>query len=785
MSKNYRTKKRDSGKLAVAARPVAPYGVALLSFFLICLCSANVIKGTGLVILLAALVLCVFRFKTLREQITLPLITLGLIVLMDMISTFYAPSGKFALSEFIKVIVAFAFVIILLVVPMAKGVDRSRRMATLLTRTAAFFSLISIDLISTRILAGPVVGILNLFGPDFYGMVGAEDGIRMTSLLGNPNVFAGIAGLGVLLGLSLVLSGDPGKERKENLVCLYMNALAFVLAFSMGATGVIAVAFVVYLILEYKDRRAGLFILMVETLIVTLLGVIPVAMTSLQKWDGFQPVPLLCLIVGAVLLCLSDHYVGRPMEKKLAGQGKKLLFAVIALVVLLGVVAAVACTMTGQADLSAGETLRRSVYPAAGDYTVSAQVSGPVSVTIESQNEQDTMMHTSTVLYQGDLSDAAFTVPADSKVVYFNFSAGQDVCLEKVAFAGAAGEGEVALGYKLLPNFIANRLQGLWANQNAVQRTVFFEDGIKLFRRSPVAGLGMGSFENAIRSVQSFLYDTKYAHNHYIQSMAETGIIGLILFVGMLLCSAWAVLRSRKSEKGHFLTPALGAALVFMAGHAGVELVFSYYAYLPFAFGVIALIGQCCAPELKLPFMGKKGRNAAAVAVVTVLAVFTVLLTGNLRAASLVRRELTFQNLEQAAKMDKYEWADHMLSYVMSAENARGIPEVQQKATKYAARLAEVDSNTIPGHLAGFYFNRGDNQRGFAMVEKYVTYVAARSEAWQDAFYMLDAYFEDTAEYRAGVKSIYDKMVAWNEENMGEITLTKDNLEFLQRMGIE
>lgn len=785
MSKNYRKKKSNSGRLAVAARPVVPYGVALLSFLLICLCSANAIKGMGLVVLLAALALCVVKFKTLREQITLPLIALGLIVLMDLISTFYAPSGKFALSEFIKVIVSFAMVLTLLVVPMAKGADRSRRIAALLARVAAFFGLISIDLISTRILAGPVVGFLKLFGPDFSNLAGAEVGIRMTSLLGNPNVFAGIAGLGVLLGLSLVISSEQGKERKGHLVCLYINALGFVLAFSMGATGVIAVAFVVYLLLEYKDRRAGLFVLMLETLIVTLLGVIPVAMTALDEWDGFQPVPLLCLIVGAALLCVLDHFVGKPMEEKLTGQGKKLLIAVIALVVVLGVAAGLACTVTGAADLAAKETLRRSVYPEPGEYTVSAQVSGSVSVVIESQNEQETMMHTSTVLYRGKLSEAAFTVPEDSKVVYFNFSAKSEVHLEQVTYAGSAGEGEVALEYKLLPDFIANRLQGLRANQNAIQRTVFFEDGLKLFRRSPVVGLGMGGFESAIRGVQSFLYDTKYAHNHYIQTMAETGAIGLILFVGLLAVSAWAVLRSRRKEWGHFLTPALGAALVFMAGHAAVELVFSYYAYLPFAFGVFGLIGLCCGRNLNLSFLSAKVRSVAATAMLVVLAVFTVLLVGNLRGHALVKQELTFQNLERAARMDKYEWSDHMLSYVMSADNARDIPEVQEKAEKYAERLAEVDSNTIPARLAGFYFRRGDTQRGFAMVEKFVDYVAASSETWQEVFYMLDAYAEDTAEYRAGVKNIYDRMVAWGAENMGEITLTEDNLNFLRSMGID
>ncbi len=784
MSKNYRKSSYKSSAIPAFIRPAVPYLVAFLSFFLICLCTASVIKTTALFILLAAVVAVCVRFKSLRDQIALPLVMLGLVVLMNLISTFYAPSGKFALREFLKVASSFALVLIVLAVPAAKEVDRGRRIAALITRVTAFFSLISIDLISTRILSGIVTVVLGLFTPDYFMLPGVEAGVRMISLLNNPNVFAGIAGIGVLLGLSLTVSSEQGKQRKGYIVCLLINALAFVLAFSMGAIATIALAFVVYLLLERKERRAGLFILMVETLVVTLLGVVPVAMTSLQNWNGFQPVPLICVIVGAVLLCVLDRFVGSPLEKKLAGRGKTLRIAMIALVVVIAVVFALACTLTGPVDLAKGETLRRGVYPQAGEYTVSAQANGAVTVTIESQNEQETMMHTTTVLYRGDLSKAVFTVPEDSKVVYFTFAAGEDVHLERVAYIGNGVEEEVPLGYQLLPGFIANRLQGLLANQNAIQRVVFFKDGMKLFRRSPVVGVGLGGYENGILGVQSFYYATKYAHNHYVQTLAENGIVGLVLFVGLLAVSAWAILRTRRKEDAHFLVPALGAALVFMAAHAGVEVVFSFFAYLPVAFGVFALINLCCGDAVSLKGFSYKVKGWVTVAFAVILAVFTVLLLGNRFAASLVNTSPTFQSLEHAIKMDRYEWSAHMLSYVNSVGNAADVPEVQQKAEQYAAKLAELDSNVIPMYLAEFYFKRSDVEQGFAMIEKYVSYVSSNQEAWQRAFYILQDFAEDSDEYRAGVQRIHQMMEDWNAENMGQITLNEDNLEFLASLGI-
>lgn len=54
------------------------------------------------------------------------------------------------------------------------------------------------------------------------------------------------------------------------------------------------------------------------------------------------------------------------------------------------------------------------------------------------------------------------------------------------------------------------------------QRFVYVSDAMKLFKRSPIVGLGMGAFENGIYNVQTYHYETKYVHNHYIQTMVET-----------------------------------------------------------------------------------------------------------------------------------------------------------------------------------------------------------------------------------------------------------------------
>lgn len=601
----------------------------------------------------------------------------------------------------------------------------------------------------------------------------------MTSMFTNPNVFAGCVGLGTLLSLGLVVS-SAGRERTVHLICLYINALSFLLAFSMGASGMIALAFLAYLLLERPERRAQLLLLMVETLVLSVAAAFLISLTSFTAWTGFRPVPLLCVIAGAALLCLLDRLC-RPLADKLSSHSRTVLVLTGVILAGVAVFALAAYNLTGSAALQPGQSLRRAAYPEPGAYALTAEAEGDLTVYIESQNQQETMMHTSTPLYQGPLAGASFTVPEDSLVVYFNFTAASEARLDSAVCTGEAGTCGVPLGYKLLPGFIANRLQGLWANQNAIQRFVFFSDGMKLFGRSPVIGLGLGAFENGVKSVQSFYYETKYAHNHYIQVLVETGAVGFVLFIGLLASSGAAVWFARKRENP--LIPALGAALVFMAGHAATEVTFSTYAYLPIAFGVFALINLCCGDAIPLPELGGMAKNGVLAAIPALLIVFGVMLSGNMSAQRLASHATAFSDLDRAVSMDKFEWADYMLGYVNSTLTTETDETIRQQADAYAARLAQVDSNTVPIYLAEYYFSTGRTELGLEMVEKYVDYVSSDQNAWQNAFALLEGYETDSEVFRAGVVRIAGLLEDWNARNMGGVTLTEANLVFIARMG--
>lgn len=751
---------------------------AALFFLTVCLSSAATVKAAAMLLIPLTLSMAVLFSDRLRDRLNPPVLALGLVILMDGLSILYAVSGKFALNELLKLIAAFCMALLLL---LFIGEEKpERKAATVLVGSAAIAGLVSIDLLSTRWISTPVLTILSWFTSDYVNLDAVEEGVRMTSVFIYPNAFAACVGIGVLLALGLAVTSEKAGERAAYLICLFINALAFVLTFSMGACAMIVPAFLVLLALTGRDRRASMLILMVEALAVTMLAAFPISLTSMTAWDGVRPIPLLCAAGGAAALCALDLLAGRRLAAKLAGYGKAVLLLVAAILAVLVIFIIAACNLTTGVTLQAGDSLRRSAYPAPGAYTLEAETDGDPIVIIQSQNRADTMMHTSSELYRGVLSQAAFTVPEGSLVVWFQFRARTETRLESVVFAGENGSGSIPLRYRLLPGFIANRLQGLWANQNAIQRFIFFEDGIKLFRRSPLLGLGLGAYANSVTHVQSFYYYTKYAHNHYIQALAETGCVGLILFLGLLVVSAASIWRGRKRP----LAPALGAALAFMACHAMVDGIFSYFASLPFLFGVFAAISLCCGDAFPFPARaGKKAdRTGLALATCFLLAVFGVLLGCNMAAQTMTASAASLEQLKRAAALDPFEKADHMLTYVAWVTGAEPDEDTRRQADEYAARLAKMDSNTIPIYLAEYYLDAGQTEQGLEMTERYVAYVPSDPTVWQRAFDLLEEYEQDTEDYRAGVAHIAELLDTWNEENMGHIALNKKAQAFIDRL---
>ena len=284
--------KKNDRKAAVAVRELKrPWLVPLLAciyFIVTCMMFHGGNKLITLLLILSSIVCVVVRNGVLSRRLTLPALLLGLYVLLDGVSTLYAPSGKFALYEFLKVASAACMALLLTgCEPERDAPYAGRCAAVVLEVSGALASLFSIDMVSTRWLYNGLCGLIQALGVPF-GNEALQDQ-RLRTILENPNVFAGAAGIALLLSLGLAASALSKKERCLHLSCLLITCTAFILAVSRGAMGAIAVAFLAYLLLSRGPQRAAGDLQIIRVQLAQRLSAVAAAAETAKALRSVQP----------------------------------------------------------------------------------------------------------------------------------------------------------------------------------------------------------------------------------------------------------------------------------------------------------------------------------------------------------------------------------------------------------------------------------------------------------------------------------------------------------------
>lgn len=767
------------------AVPVGPDGREKVFFWLLPLLlflSITALSGPIVVVLVvAALAFGLGKSPAalLSQRLSLLTAGVGIYCAVSLCSGLWSHFGSYAGRESIKTLVALAMFLLVLVRVQKSGL---RALLWALSGCLAVVGLLCVDGSSWGVLTRGFAALMGLLGvPYNTATMGYEVGVRITGIYSNANVSAGILAFGLIISLYLFQTEEKEKHRLMAALLLGVQALAFFLSFSMGAMGAFALTCVVYLICAGKENRLRLFLLMVECVVVTLVcafGSYPMLGSSGAK----ALVPLVLALVCGPVIFVLDRFVGRPLSTALAGKGKAVTIAIAALFVLLVGYAVVAMNVTGGTTLKAGATLSRAVALEAGDYQVQEMTwETQVQVEIYSQNEQELMMHTRTVLYQGDLSQASFTVPQESRVVWFVMSGQGD--LDQVILSDGT---KVPLGYPLLPGFAANRLQALWANQNFIQRLVFFRDGLKLWSQSPIYGWGLGGVEGQLTAVQSFYYETKYIHNQFIQIMDEAGIIGLAAFLFLLGGAIFLLVKNRKEQRDP-LMPMLAACLTMMIAHSLTEVVWSTQMYQTVVFVLFAVLIIHLSQPQQSAARGKT--RAAAVGLWGVTVVFALLQAGSLIAAWQFAA-LPNQDLSQEQVVSKLGLMDTLDVYGDSTYKVNRMANALQTGqTGIATRCAQdlMARKEFDGcyYAAAYYYLPMRSMDGyFNAANVALTQEASNAEAWnsifnlhRQAFHQLSG--DEMDAFVSGVCAMGDRLEQFNQGRMEQITLSEENQALL------
>lgn len=756
--------------------------------------------GTKWLTLLAGVgVIALLFFGDEKRLWNLPSLLLLGYAAFSWVTIFWAMSGKFHLREGSKILIAVFF---FLLVAMHGRFDRAfaRRVMGVIAGISALYALLSVEAVSTGITKLmlerlPAINTDNI----------AFNGARLYGIFGNSNIEASIYAAGIFCALALVCGAEKKWRRALWTLLLSFSAFAFLLVFSMGAIVCFAAAVAVYLIFADTGRGAALLRMLGAAVPAFACGILASRMYA----GGHARTMLLLMLAAAGVSVLLELLLAERLSAGLE-RHQKAVFGVL-IVVALGAAmyVAVALNMTGAYTF--GSALERSLSLSVGEHTVQFDADEGVHVRIYTRSREQVMLSSNTQLYLGAAEpELTITVPEDAELCYFYFWTEREGAeLRRAVLDGAV---ELPLRYRLLPDFVANRIQSLTMNSSTLQRQVYREDALKLWRLSPIVGSGVGAFETGVTSVQDFPYETKYVHQHYLQILLEDGVIGLALYVGALVTMLLALWKKRKQMRESefcWFYPALCAEFVMNGAQMCWDVSMSMIVFLCMTYALYGLIvGMCAEPiaEKVAAEEGGKKKKAQAKKIdpsllarnigIGFTAVVVLTLCANLYASSKISapvgsNEEFMSNLSTAARLDPYEYNDRKLSYVIASLNEGG-EAYRAQADEYAAQLAKAQSNTIPRYLVGYYLQTGQYDKAIDEAILGAAYSASNSDTWNSCAALLDEVLfksmftplltGERAALMAKLTEYYDALQAYDASALVPVELSEEAQAFFDKI---
>lgn len=741
-----------------------------------------------------SMILCALAFLSLlgkkplsrfEQRLSVPVLGLLGFAVIYGAAAIYTPFGVSGMKEFYKLLAAFSLAVILLF-----RFDRKHVPGLLWggASVSTVIALVSLDMSCGQVLFGIFNPLMNALGTDYTSALPEYLSARVNGLYNDANVTACLFSLSLFAALYLLKSSACVWRRLAASLLAGVNAVSLLLTGSRGALLCFAVACLVWLAAE-RANRVGLFLLLVETALAMVAAAAP---ASSMVTNGNETAVALCLLSGLILFAL-DVLAGRRLEPALSAHKKAALAAVGAVAVICAAYSVAAMTVKGAYTFdSTGQVARQADLPA-GTYTLTTPLDENVRVTLLGQTAYEKLRDQYETLYDSISGETEFTVPEDLVMTRWLLYAPAGTVVECVELSDGQ---RFQLGYPLLPTFIADRLL-LGMGSSFDLRAEYDKDAWKIFSTAPLLGRGLGSTENLGRSVQSFQYESKYAHNHLLQTMADTGLVGTVFALAFVLGAAWLCLQAVRKEKDG-LAAALLAAWVMMNLHSLMEINFSVRGFKCFAYVLLVLPILLYARPLLAGETAKARKQVKTVGILVTVgyALYLAVFGGLLESA-----RMTDRKAEQFQTSDVYEYLDflrgcvrgnvfdhdsYQRSYVANAV------QLDDRAyngdmLKYVKQLRSSGTYENDSALARYYYlPRQEWSEMFDCSLKGIRQVRSSPDGWN---YQMDFYREEVlpamgadnvSAFVDGVLALGDALDAMNGEGRLEpVALNETNQSFL------
>lgn len=759
-------------------------GFAVLLFF------AMTVQTVPMSLILAAVALALSfgrgGYARFRGRLGIPVLGFLAFLILCGAASLYTSFGAYAYGEYAKLLASGALGLLLL----ARG--REQNAGGLLFGFSAVCGVIGLLCIDAG-CRGPLfrgfASFMEGLGDAAYQSLdqATYTGARFDGIYNDANLTGSLMALAVLVGLYLIRTGRKPWERFAACFLTGLSAVAFFTAMSRGAILCFGATLLAYLLIAGKEERLGLFFTMAAMGIsMVVFGVVS---TSLLAGGSFWGT--LAALPSGVLLWLLNEFPARKAASALAGHGK-LLAGVLGGGIAAGIAAVVlALTLTEPfvftesnflyrgADVEGGET-----YTFSGDWDKSSEI----TVLVYGSTREQELTSVTETYYNGPLEEASFTVPEDVGHVLMQFRGPAGLELRQVSLSDGT---EIPMAYTLLPDNVANRLQkNIFEDSSFLLRLQYDIDGWTLFKESPLAGHGLGATEGLLTSVQPFFYESLYLHNHLLQVMDETGLLGLAAFLAFILGTAVLLVRQLRKARTP-LAAMLLACLVMMNLHGLMEISFSVQMFQCAAFFLLLLPTVCYGTYTE----GRKRRAAGIVVLVVsdLWLVISVALLGGSLLAQKEYRELDaagmttgsfIETLERLDRMDAYNDQSYKVNLMGNALQAGGISN-EGTAARCARELRETGEFDSCYYVAAYYYlPLGQLENFFDVLQEGLLQERSNSEAWNSAmnlciqaFSQIDPAEADT--FAEGVRGIGEAMDRANAYLLVSVALTEENAALL------
>lgn len=129
---------------------------------------------------------------------------------------------------------------------------------------------------------------------------------------------------------------------------------------------------------------------------------------------------------------------------------------------------------------------------------------------------------------------------------------------------------------KIIPQVIIERFmqKGEAATSG---RTDFYRDGLKVLKDTWLIGAGGGAWNALYRIYQSYDYGSSEAHNLFLQVWIETGSLGVMAYIGIILSSIRIYIKTKRVKGCSSMIAMLLSTVLYIIGHSMIDFNFSYF----------------------------------------------------------------------------------------------------------------------------------------------------------------------------------------------------------------